>query len=152
MFRRLQACDSWRMMDPTRYFLRLKAKLPQGFEIQLLESSMVPSWAALYNYAISKEQIIFFRTDSDGVTLTWWICRVLKLRHEKRCSWSWKRDGKRGDGKDRAFVEHVVCKRWRLYFKPVPDANAPSRLMKSVIINMIGLMQTMPPEYYAYQQ
>lgn len=38
----------------------------------------------------------------------------------------------RGDGKIRAFVEHVVCLLLRIYFEvKLPDANAPFRLMKT---------------------
>lgn len=41
----------------------------------------------------------------------------------------------RGDGKSRAFVEHVVCFLLRLYFGVrVPDANAPFRLMKASVV------------------
>lgn len=38
----------------------------------------------------------------------------------------------RGDGRDRAFVEKVVCILLKLYFGVrVPDANAPFRLMRT---------------------
>lgn len=41
----------------------------------------------------------------------------------------------RGDGKDRAFVEKVVCILLKLYFGVrVPDANAPFRLMKTDVV------------------
>jgi hypothetical protein len=65
----------------------------------------------------------------------------------------------RGDGKDRAFVEKVVCALLRMYFGvKVPDANAPFRLMKAQTVakyidkmpedyNLPNIMMT---TYYAY--
>ena len=42
----------------------------------------------------------------------------------------------RGDGKSRAFVEHVVCFLLKIYFGVnIPDANAPFRLMKTSVVN-----------------
>lgn len=42
----------------------------------------------------------------------------------------------RGDGKSRAFVEHIVCLLLRLYFGvKVPDANALFRLIKVSVLS-----------------
>lgn len=52
----------------------------------------------------------------------------------------------RGDGKDRAFVEKVVCLLVKLYFGvDVPDANAPFRLMKSSVLK--EYLYKMPRDY-----
>lgn len=50
----------------------------------------------------------------------------------------------RGDGKDRAFVEKVVCFLLKLFFNvKVPDANAPFRLMNTkAVIKYIDKMQS----------
>ena len=92
-----------------------------------------PKLIALYNYAIANGADYIFQTDSDGQTNAdefeaFWECRneydvILGKRSV------------RGDGRQRAFVEHVVCALLRLYFKVnVPDANAPFRLMKSDVL------------------
>lgn len=52
----------------------------------------------------------------------------------------------RGDGKDRKFVEKVVCFLLKIYFGiDVPDANAPFRLMKTDIVKKY--LYKMPAEY-----
>ena len=92
-----------------------------------------PKLIALYKYAISQGADYIFQTDSDGQTNPeefddFWRMRTKYdaiLGHRKI----------RGDGKSRAFVEHVVCFLLRLYFGvKVPDANAPFRLMKSDLV------------------
>lgn len=87
-----------------------------------------PKLIALYDYAIKQGIDYVFQTDSDNQTdpaefEAFWQQRNLY-------------DGifgnrtVRGDGKDRAFVEQVVCLLLRLYFGvKIPDANAPFRLM-----------------------
>ena len=87
----------------------------------------------LYRYAIEKQADWIFQTDSDGQTLpeefgAFWAMRsscdaVLGLRK------------KRGDGYGRKLVEDVLRVIIRLYFGVlVPDANAPFRLMRSVVV------------------
>ena len=52
----------------------------------------------------------------------------------------------RQDGKYRAFVEKVVCKLLKLYFKvDVPDANAPFRLMKTEVLKKY--INNLPDDY-----
>lgn len=85
---------------------------------------------ALYDYAIKNGADWIFQTDSDGQTNPDEFAAFWEMRGEY--------DGifgnrtLRGDGKQRAFVEKVVCFLLRLYFGVrVPDANAPFRLMKT---------------------
>lgn len=85
---------------------------------------------ALYDYAIQNGAKWIFQTDSDGQTnpaefSDFWIMRndYDGIFGERTV---------RGDGKQRAFVEKVVCFLLKLYFGvKVPDANAPFRLMKA---------------------
>lgn len=92
-----------------------------------------PKVIALYKYAIENGVDYVFQTDSDGQTNP----------YEFEVFWNdrEKFDGQfgnrtvRGDGKDRAFVEKVVCLLLRIYFGvKVPDANAPFRLMRCDIL------------------
>lgn len=87
-----------------------------------------PKVIALYDYAINNNIDYVFQTDSDGQT------------DPSEFKWFWDNRKQyegifgnrtvRGDGKDRAFVEHTVCFLLKLYFKvDVPDANAPFRLL-----------------------
>lgn len=87
-----------------------------------------PKVIALYDYAIKNNIDYVFQTDSDGQT------------NPEEFKWFWDNRKKyegifgnrtlRGDGKDRAFVEKVVCFLLKLYFGvDVPDANAPFRLL-----------------------
>lgn len=103
-----------------------------------------PKVIALYDYAIKNNADYIFQTDSDGQTdpgefdAFWEIRRDYDgiFGHRNVC----------GDGKDRAFVEHVVCFLLKLYFRVnVPDANAPFRLMKSDIVRKY--LYKMRPDY-----
>ena len=103
-----------------------------------------PKVIALYDYAIKNGADYIFQTDSDGQTNpdefdAFWNERAIY-------------DGifgnrtVRGDGKDRAFVEHTVCTLLKLYFGVnVPDANAPFRLMKAETVRKY--LYRMPTEY-----
>lgn len=89
-----------------------------------------PKLMELYDYAIQNKADYIFQTDSDGQTDP---NEFPKFWDEKD-----QYDGifgnrtQRGDGKDRALVEKVVCLLLRIYFKVnVPDANAPFRLMRA---------------------
>ena len=114
--------------------LRLKNELPQ---LDILEKSGKqhgPKLIALYKYAIANNIDYIFQTDSDGQTnpdefdAFWNIKNTYNVILGNRCV--------RGDGKARAFVEHVVCFLLKIYFGVnVPDANAPFRLMKTDIVN-----------------
>lgn len=103
-----------------------------------------PKLIALYDYAIQKGADYIFQTDSDGQTNP----------NEFDSFWSMRDDYDgifgnrtiRGDGKDRAFVEQVVCFLLKLYFGiKVPDANAPFRLMKADVVKKY--LPKLPKDY-----
>ena len=103
-----------------------------------------PKVIALYDYAINNHADYIFQTDSDGQTNP----------DEFPAFWNdrYKYDGifgnrtARGDGKVRAFVEHIVCILLKLYFGVnVPDANAPFRLMKAETVEKY--LYRMPADY-----
>ncbi len=92
-----------------------------------------PKLIALYKYSIEKGADYIFQTDSDGQTNPDEFDEFWKNRKKYDIILGHRQV--RGDGKSRAFVEHVVCFLLRLYFGvKVPDANAPFRLMKSIVI------------------
>ena len=103
-----------------------------------------PKVIALYNHAIKNGADYIFQTDSDGQTNPGEFEEFWKMRKEY--------DGifgnrtVRGDGKDRAFVEWVVCFLLKLYFGVnIPDANAPFRLMKASVVDKY--LSKMPADY-----
>ena len=103
-----------------------------------------PKVIALYDYAIKNGADYIFQTDSDGQTNPEEFSDFWDVRD--------KYDGifgnrtVRGDGKDRAFVEHTVCRLLKIYFGiSVPDANAPFRLMKAEIVKKY--LSRLPAEY-----
>lgn len=103
-----------------------------------------PKVIALYDYAIKQGADYIFQTDSDGQTnpdefhLFW----DLRLNYDG----IFGHRNVRGDGKSRAFVEHVVCFLLKIYFRiNVPDANAPFRLMKADVVKKY--LYRMPPDY-----
>lgn len=131
---RLVIADSGSTDKTHEILLRLKNELPQ---LDILEKSGKqhgPKLIALYKYAIANNIDYIFQTDSDGQTnpdefdAFWNIKNTYNVILGNRCV--------RGDGKARAFVEHVVCFLLKIYFGVnVPDANAPFRLMKTDIVN-----------------
>lgn len=103
-----------------------------------------PKLIALYDFAIKHGADYIFQTDSDGQTNPdefdefWNIKEQFDGIFGNRTS--------RGDGKDRALVEKVVCLLLRVYFGiKVPDANAPFRLMKAAVLKKY--LYRMPNEY-----
>ena len=131
---RLVVADSGSTDKTHDILLSLKEEMPQLEVLENTDKQHGPKLIALYKYAIANGADYIFQTDSDGQTdpqefNTFWNLRdsydaVLGNR------------SMRGDGKSRAFVEHVVCFLLRLYFGVnVPDANAPFRLMKSNIVS-----------------
>ena len=103
-----------------------------------------PKVIALYKYAIENGVDYIFQTDSDGQTdpnefeMFW--------NERERYDGIFGNRTVRGDGKDRAFVEQVVCKLLKIYFGVnVPDANAPYRLMKADVVNKY--LSRMPVDY-----
>lgn len=114
--------------------LRLKKEFPQ---LDILEKSGKqhgPKLIALYKYAITNGADYIFQTDSDGQTDPSEFEAFWNMRNKYNAILGHRRV--RGDGKSRAFVEHIVCLLLKLYFGVnVPDANAPFRLMRSDIVN-----------------
>ncbi|MDO5136631.1 MAG: glycosyltransferase family 2 protein [Eubacteriales bacterium] len=115
--------------------LEMKSKANSGHGPTLLRA---------YEYAIRSGADYVFQTDSDGQTDPKEFEAFWKARK--------KYDGifgvrvKRGDGKQRAFVERVVCLLLRLYFGVrIPDANAPFRLMKAEVLEKY--LKKLPEDY-----
>lgn len=103
-----------------------------------------PKVIALYDYAIKNGIDYVFQTDSDGQTNPAEFDAFWQMRTEYDGIFGHR--SVRGDGKDRAFVEKVVCFLLKLYFGvKVPDANAPFRLMKCEVVKRY--LYKMQPDY-----
>ena len=103
-----------------------------------------PKVIALYDYAIRKCADYIFQTDSDGQTNPEEFEAFWNERNKFDCIMGNRTV--REDGKDRAFVEKVVCILLKLYFGvDVPDANAPFRLMKADIVKKY--LYKLPSDY-----
>ena len=86
-----------------------------------------------YRYAIDGHADYVFQTDSDGQTNPREFAQFWALRHEYDAVIGNRIV--RGDGKDRKFVQNVVCWLLRIIFGvKVEDANAPFRLMKTKLV------------------
>lgn len=87
-----------------------------------------------YRYAIKHNADYIFQTDSDGQTNPDEFQEFWENR-EKYDAIIGNRVV-RGDGKDRKFVENIVCFLLRMIFGvKVKDANAPFRLMKTALVS-----------------
>ena len=103
-----------------------------------------PKVIALYKYAIANGADYIFQTDSDGQTDPEEFGAFWKARRKYAGIFGNRKV--RGDGKDRAFVEKVVCTLVLLYFGvKIPDANAPFRLMKALAV--AKYIDKMPEDY-----
>lgn len=103
-----------------------------------------PKVIALYKYAISQGANYIFQTDSDGQTSPDEFNDFWESRSEY--SGIFGKRSIREDGKDRAFVEKVVCLLVKLFFRVnIPDANAPFRLMRSESIKKY--LHKLPSDY-----
>jgi len=103
-----------------------------------------PTVIYAYQYAINSGADYVFQTDSDGQTNPQEFEAFWNMRNEYDGVFGVRT--KRGDGKDRAFVEKVVCFLLRLYFGVrIPDANAPFRLMKSSVLQKY--LDKLPTDY-----
>ena len=103
-----------------------------------------PKVIALYKYAIANGADYIFQTDSDGQTDPEEFGAFWKARRKYAGIFGNRKV--RGDGKDRAFVEKVVCALVLLYFGvKIPDANAPFRLMKALTV--AKYIDKMPEDY-----
>lgn len=141
---RLVVADSG-STDATHEILkRLQKEYPQLEILSNTGKQHGPKLIALYKYAIEQGADYIFQTDSDGQTNPDEFASFWDDRQEYDAILGHR--NVRGDGRSRAFVEIVVCKLLKLYFKvDVPDANAPFRLMKtSVVANYIDRFE---PDY-----
>lgn len=103
-----------------------------------------PKVIALYKHAIASGADYIFQTDSDGQTDPEEFGAFWKARRKYAGIFGNRKV--RGDGKDRAFVEKVVCALVLLYFGvKIPDANAPFRLMKAQTV--ARYIDKMPEDY-----
>lgn len=103
-----------------------------------------PKVIALYKHAIASGADYIFQTDSDGQTDPEEFGAFWKARRKYAGVFGNRKV--RGDGKDRAFVEKVVCALVLLYFGvKIPDANAPFRLMKAQTV--ARYIDKMPEDY-----
>lgn len=115
----------------------LEKLIENGYDrLELLDNEYKqhgPKVIALYKYAIDKGADYIFQTDSDGQTNPDEFFEFWNNRKEYDVILGNRADRK--DGKDRAFVEFVVCLLLKIIFGvKVPDANAPFRLMKSSVV------------------
>lgn len=118
--------------DRTHEILR-KMKAEKYPKLEILHTTNQyhePKVIALYDYAIKNHIDYIFQTDSDGQTNPGEFDSFWKMRGEYEGVFGNR--AIRGDGKDRAFVENVVCILLKLYFGvKIPDANATFRLMRT---------------------
>lgn len=103
-----------------------------------------PKVIALYDYAIKNGANYIFQTDSDGQTNPDEFAAFWNERDTYNGIFGNRTV--RGDGKDRAFVEKVVCLLVKMFFGvKVPDANAPFRLMKTETV--AKYLHKLPEDY-----
>ena len=141
---RLVIADSGSTDNTHSILLGLKKKYPKLEVLSKTGKYHGPKVIALYKYAIKKEADYVFQTDSDGQTNPDEFEAFWKDR--KKYDGIFGNRTVRGDGKNRAFVEKVVCKLLKMYFGvKVPDANAPFRLMKTKTVEKY--LNRMKPNY-----
>lgn len=141
----LVVADSGSKDSTHEILLRLKeTDCPQLTILDTTNQFHGPKLIAMYDYAIKNNADFIFQTDSDGQTNP----------AEFEAFWNERNNydaiignrTARGDGKDRAFVEKVVCFLLKLYFGvSVPDANAPFRLMKAKMVEKY--LYRLPSDY-----
>lgn len=86
-----------------------------------------------YRYAIKMGATYIFQTDSDGQTNPGEFEQFWEAKEEYDVVLGNRIV--RGDGKDRKFVENIVCFFLRVFFGiKIRDANAPFRLMKTSLV------------------
>lgn len=141
---RLVIADSGSTDKTHEILVELKDKYPLLEILDTTNKLHGPKVIALYDYAIKNGVDYIFQTDSDGQTNPDEFDEFWQLRNDydaiigKRLS--------RGDGRDRAFVEKVVCLLLKIIFGiKVPDANAPFRLMKTNTV--AKYLYKLPKEY-----
>lgn len=130
---RLVIADSGSQDKTHEILTNLQKELEQLVILEDTEKQHGPKVIALYQYAIDNKADYVFQTDSDGQTDPDEFEAFWNMRSEYDGIFGHRNS--RGDGKSRAFVEHVVCFLLRIYFGvKVPDANAPFRLMKVDVV------------------
>ena len=131
---RLVIADSGSKDNTHKILEDLKATYPKLETLSDTNQYHGPKVIALYDYAIKSNADYIFQTDSDGQTNPDEFAKFWDEREQYDVIFGHR--SVRGDGKDRAFVEKVVCFLLKLYFGvKVPDANAPFRLMKADTLN-----------------
>lgn len=141
---RLVVADSGSTDATHTLLIELQKGHPQLEILSNTEKPHGPKVIALYDYAIRRESNYIFQTDSDGQTNpeefdAFWQDRM-------KFNGIFGHRNVREDGKDRAFVENVVCLLLKLYFGvSIPDANAPFRLMKTETVKKY--LYKMPSNY-----
>lgn len=141
---RLVIADSGSKDDTHKILEDLKATHPKLETLSDTNQYHGPKVIALYDHAIKNGADFIFQTDSDGQTNP----DEFDAFWQERDSYDgiFGHRSVRGDGKDRAFVEKVVCFLLKLYFKvKVPDANAPFRLMRAETVKKY--LYKMAPDY-----
>lgn len=130
---RLVIADSGSKDNTHAILMKLQNEFPQLDVFEECDRQHGPKVIALYKYAIQNHIDYIFQTDSDGQTNPAEFDAFWQIRKQYDAILGHR--NVRGDGKSRAFVEHVVCFLLRCIFGvKVPDANAPFRLMKSELV------------------
>ena len=125
---KLVIADSGSTDNTHNYLIELKNQYPQLEIFTDCEKQHGPKVIALYDYAIKQGADYIFQTDSDGQTNPKEFDAFWEMRNDYTGIFGMR--PVRGDGKDRAFVEKVVCLLLKIFFGVnVLDANAPFRLM-----------------------
>lgn len=141
---KLVIADSGSKDKTHEILISLQKQYPKLEILETTDRQHGPKIIALYNYAIRNNIDYIFQTDSDGQTNPAEFERFWMERKKYDGIFGYRNE--RGDGKARAFVEHVVCVLLRIYFGvKVPDANAPFRLMKTEIVSKY--LHNMPSDY-----
>lgn len=130
---RLVIADSGSVDATHDILVELQKEYPQLVILPDTLKQHGPKLIAMYKYAIKQGADYVFQTDSDGQTNPAEFEDFWNMRKQYDAILGHRQV--RGDGKSRAFVEHVVCFLLKLYFRvKVPDANAPFRLMKAELL------------------
>ena len=97
-----------------------------------------------YRYAVEQGADLIFQTDSDGQTYTSDFEKFWKRKDSCDALFAYR--PVRGDGKNRQFIERVLCLIIRVIFGvKLPDVNAPFRLMKKSYLE--AFLDVMPEDY-----
>lgn len=130
---RLVIADSGSRDNTHAILEKLQKEFPQLDILRDCDRQHGPKVIALYKYAIKNRIDYIFQTDSDGQTNPAEFVAFWQMRAQYDAILGYR--NVRGDGKSRAFIEHVVCFLLRCIFGvKVPDANAPFRLMRSELV------------------